>query len=76
MSVTRERLYAHPVFHQNFQFEIYLYNQIQSYSREIMSARRQNNLATMRLSLLHPLGAMSHRATRGDLKKKIKLKDQ
>jgi hypothetical protein len=30
-----------------------------------MAARRQNNLTIMRLSLLHPLGAMSHRVMRG-----------
>ena len=53
------------IFRSNFLFEIYLYNQIQSYTKEIMAARRQNNLTTMRLSLLHPLGTMSHRARRG-----------
>jgi len=51
MFVIRERLYAHPVFQQNFLFEIYLYNQIQSYTTEIMVAQRQNNVTTMRLSL-------------------------
>jgi len=38
---------------------------MQSDTTGIMEARRQNNLTTMRLSLLHPLGAMSHRARRG-----------
>jgi hypothetical protein len=58
------------IFRQNFIFEIYLYNQIQSDTTEIMAARRQNNLTTMRLSLLHPLGTMSHRVRRGTWKKK------
>jgi len=35
-----------------------------------MAARRQNNLAAMRLSLLHPLGTMSHGARRGGADKK------
>jgi len=35
-----------------------------------MAAGRQNNLTTMRLSLLHPLGTMSHRARGGPGKKK------
>jgi len=39
-----------------------------------MAARRQINLTTMRLSLLHPLGTMSHRARGGPEKKKKQTK--
>jgi len=39
-----------------------------------MAAGRQNNLTTMRLSLLLPLGTMSHRARRGGgLKKNLRF---
>jgi len=38
-----------------------------------MAERRKINLTTMRLSLLHPLGTMSHRA-RGGPEKKITLR--
>jgi len=40
---------------------------------EIMAARRQINVTAMRLSLLHPLGTMSHRARGGPEKKKLKI---
>ena len=52
---------------------IYLQNQ-NSGTTLIKSAGNQNNLTVMRLSLLHPLGTMSHRARRGTWKEKNKLK--
>jgi hypothetical protein len=34
---------------------------------------RQTNLRDMHLSLLHPLGTMSHRVSEGDLKRENKI---
>jgi len=56
-------IYFAKIFYLKFIF-------ITSFTTEIMAARRQINLTTMRLSLLHPLGTMSHRARGGPEEKK------
>jgi hypothetical protein len=40
--------------------------------QKLKTKRRQNYLTTMHLSLLHPLGTMSHRVRRGPEEKKTK----